>query len=84
MQTCVKKPGLPEEGRALEGAGSVRSTSDYCDSLFFSANTLRVFSMTCTSLSAGDTGNPVCSQKTLTTHEFACVTLQLNTCNGSS
>lgn len=27
------QPGLPEEGRALEGAGSVRSTSEYCDSL---------------------------------------------------
>lgn len=38
LQTRVKKqargrPGLPEEGRALEGAGRVRNTGDYCGRL---------------------------------------------------
>lgn len=27
------RPGLPEEGRALEGAGCVRNTGDHCGSL---------------------------------------------------
>lgn len=63
----------PEHGRLLRQASFAANT-----------HTLRMFSRTGTSLGAGNTGNPVCSQKTLTTHEFACVALQLDTCNGSS
>lgn len=92
LQTRVKKqargrPGLPEEGRALEGGLAVSGTRATTEAGFLRSkhtHTLCMFSRTGTSLGAGDTGNSVCSQKTLTTHEFACVALQLDTCNGSS